>query len=295
MKIKNILTLLGILISLHSIGQEYAFKVLVNKGKNEIKVGNDWQPIKTGHSLGSGDELKISENSYIGLIHATGKPLEVKEAGKYKVVDLAARVSGGSSVLNKYTDFILSSNSQKKNDLLATGAVHRGTENIKVFLPKSEFSVVYGNTVVINWEYDKALAPYIITFKSMFGDELKKIESTEDNVTIDLSEPTFVNEDNILIDVHPKTDRTKASGDYTLKRISPADKDRIKNAISEIEAQTSEQTALNKLVLAGFYEKNGLLVNAITAYQEAIKLAPDVSEYKEQYHEFLRRNDIKEK
>ena len=157
MKIKRTkLLIMFMLTAMLSYGQEYAFKVLVNKGKNEIKSGNDWQLIKTGTSLKSADELKVSENSYIGLIHTSGKPLELKEAGSYKVVDLAAKINGGSSVLNKYTDFILSANSQKKNNLTATGAVHRGFDKIKINLPKTEFSVVFNNVVIVNWETDKA-------------------------------------------------------------------------------------------------------------------------------------------
>ena len=127
----KILTLLFVtlLYTASAVAQDYAFKVLVNKGTNELKNGDVWQPIKTGASLKSGDELKLSDNAYIGLVHASGKPIELKQAGNYKVADLAAKVSGsGSSVLNKYTDFILSSNSAeaKKNRLSATGAVHRG-------------------------------------------------------------------------------------------------------------------------------------------------------------------------
>ena len=167
MKIKKIeIILLLLLTTTLSYGQDYTFKVLVNKGKNEMKSGNDWQLIKTGTSLKSADELKVSENSYIGLIHSSGKPLELKEAGNYKVVDLAAKVNGGSSVLNKYTDFILSANSQKKNTLTATGAVHRGLDKIKINLPKPEFSVVFNNVVIVNWETDKAPAPYNITFSN---------------------------------------------------------------------------------------------------------------------------------
>jgi hypothetical protein len=77
--------LLAILFSVLFAGsvsaQEYAFKVLVNKGQNEIKAGNNWKPIKVGASLNSVDELKISQNGYVGLVHVSGKPLEVKSAG----------------------------------------------------------------------------------------------------------------------------------------------------------------------------------------------------------------------
>lgn len=295
MKIKKINILLLLTMGVFTAhGQEYAFKVLVNKGKNEIKSGNDWQLIKTGVSLKSADELKVSENSYIGLIHTSGKPLELKEAGSYKVVDLAAKVNGGSSVLNKYTDFILSANSQKKNTLTATGAVHRGVDKIKINLPKPEFSVVFNNIVIVNWETDKTPAPYVITFNSMFGDELKKIETVENNVTIDLNEKSFANEDNIIVKATSKTDPNKVSEEYTLKRLSRADTDRIKNSLNEIKSQVAEENALNKLVLAGFYEQNNLFVDAITCYQQAIKLAPDVVAFQEEYNGFLLRNEIKE-
>jgi hypothetical protein len=76
-------------------GQDYAFKVLANKGVNEVKSGDSWQPLKTGASLKAGDELKIADNAYLGLVHVSGKPMEVKQSGNYKVADLAAKVSGG--------------------------------------------------------------------------------------------------------------------------------------------------------------------------------------------------------
>jgi hypothetical protein len=293
--IKRTFTLILMLVVSVSYGQqEYAFKVLVNKGKNEVKSGNDWLLIKTGASLKASDELKVSENSYVGLVHVTGKPLEVKQAGKYKIVDLAAKVNGGASVLNKYTDFILSANADKKNRLVATGAVHRGPDALKVNLPKAEFAIVFNNIIIINWETSKAPAPYVITFNSMFGDELKKLETKENNITIDLNDYSFANEDNILVKVSSKTDPNKVSDEYTLKRGSRADTNRIKNAYNEIKGQVAEESALNKLVLAGFYEQNGLLIDAITAYQEAIHLEPNVQEYKDAYDNFLIRNGIKE-
>src|SRR5258708_24537157 len=142
--------LLGVgflLLTASGYSQDYAFKVLANKGANEYKSGDGWQSVRTGASLKSGDELKVSENAYLGLVHASGKPLELKKAGSYKVADLAASVSGGTSVLNKYTDFILSSNSAeaKKNRLSATGAVHRGEAALlTVFLPPPQNASIYG-------------------------------------------------------------------------------------------------------------------------------------------------------
>jgi hypothetical protein len=272
--------------------QDYAFKVLVNKGKNELKSGNNWQQLKVGLSLKSADELKISENSYLGLVHVSGKALELKQSGNYKVMDLAAKVNGGSSVLNKYTDFILSSATSPKNRLAATGAVDRGANNIQVYLPKPENAVVFNNTVTITWD-GSAPAPYVVTFKSMFEDELDKVNATENSITIQLDDQNFANEDNIIVEVASVSDKNKVSDKYTLKKLSKADKERIKNALNEIADPTSDSNALNKLIVAGFYEQNNLLIDAGTTYLEAIKLAPDVPQYQEAYNDFLLRNNLK--
>lgn len=273
--------------------QKYTFKVLVNKGQNEVKAGNDWLPIKVGASLQSMDELKISRNAYLGLVHVSGKPLEVKDAGQYKVVDLAAQVSGGSSVLNKYTDFILSSTDRKTSNLTATGAVHRGPEEIRVFLPKPQFAIVFNDNISIAWAKDGKTKGYTVRLNSMFGDELDKIEVQDTLVSINLSGPKLINEDNILVQVSSKKDPQKVSESFMLKKLSPADKIRIKNSLAQIADQTTEQTALNKLFLASFYEQNALLIDASTAYQSAIKLAPNVPYFQDAYDEFLTRNGLK--
>lgn len=278
-------------VSTHA--QDYAFKVLVNKGKNELKTGSTWQQLKVGLSLKSGDELKISENSYLGLVHVSGKAMELKQSGNYKVMDLSAKVDGGSSVLNKYTDFILSSNTAPKNRLAATGAVDRGVDNIEVYLPKPEHAVVYNNDVIISWDAAAAPGPYVVTFKTLFEDELDVRKTDQNKVSIKLDDSNFTNEDNIIVEVASAANKNKVSDRYTLKKLSKADKERINNALSEIENPTAEPTALNKLLIAGFYEQNSLLIDASTAYLQAITLAPDVPQYQEAYNDFLLRNALK--
>lgn len=273
--------------------QDYAFKVLVNKGKNELKSGSNWHQLKVGLSLKDADEIKISENSYLGLVHNSGKALEIKQSGSYKVTDLAKQINGGSSVLNKYTDFILSSSTQPRSRLNAVGASERGPDNIEVYLPHGgDQSVVYNDNVTIRWD-KSAPGPYVVTFKSLFEDELDKINVAENSVTISLNSATFTNEDNIIVEVSSSSNKNKVSDRYTLKRLSKADKERIKSALAEIADPTSEPNALNKLLIAGFYEQNNLLIDAATSYAEAMKLAPDVPQYEEQYNDFLLRNNLR--
>lgn len=295
MKKGRILLLVGFLtVSTFVNAQDYTFRVLANKGANEIKSGDGWQPVKTGASLKLGDELRVTENASIGLVHSSGKPLEVKKANTYKVADLAAQMTGGSSVLNKYTDFILSSNSAeaKKNRLSATGAVHRGL-GIKVFLPKNQLASVFNNVVYVNW--DKAeKGPYVVIFLNMFDDVLLKVETPENSVHVDLADPKFAGETAILVEVQSKATGAKSDERYLIKRLSPGEREKLKAPYTEISKELADETALNKVVLASFFEQNELLIDAITAYEEAIKLAPDNPTYQEYYEEFLLRNKLKE-
>lgn len=267
---------------------DYAFKVLANKGTNEIKSGDTWMAVKTGASLKASDELKLSENAYIGLVHASGKPLELKAAGQYKVADLASKVATGTSVLNKYTDFILSSNSAeaKKNRLSATGGMHRGL-GIKVFLPENNNADVYNNIVIINWE--KKTGPYIITLKNMFDEQLGMVETPETTAQIDLGAKEYAGESAILVEIMSKGDGKMKSDQYLLKRMSPQHAEKVKKDLADLGPSIMEETALNKFILAGFYEEHKLYIDAITAYEQAIKMAPDVPSYKEAYEEFLLR------
>jgi hypothetical protein len=283
------LTLVLVLYTAFVTAQDYAFRVLVNKGKNEVKSGANWEPIKVGTSLRSPDELKVSENSYLGLIHVSGKPLEVKSAGSYKVVDLSAKVGKGSSVLNKYTDFILSSNSRKGGNMTATGAVHRGTGKINVYLPPSS-SYIYGDTISIEWEKEKSIsAPYIVTFTTVFEEELHKIETGENNVTVNLNDAKFANENDIRVIVTSKKDG-KPSDAYVLRKYSRTDREKMTALYKELASQTTAKTAFNRFIRAGFFEQHKLLADAVTAFQQAVKMEPA---YKEDYEDFLLRNGLK--
>ncbi len=185
-------------------------------------------------------------------------------------------------MLNKYTDFILSSNSAeaKKNRLSATGAVHRGLEDIKVFLPENQYSSIYNNDLFVNWE-SKGGGPYIVTLKNMFEDELFRAETPETSIEISLVDPKFVNESAILVEVKSKTDGKSVSEQHLIKKLPADEQKRIKTALTEINGEVKIKPRSTASSWAGFYEENKLLIDAITEYEKAIKLAPDEPSYKE--------------
>lgn len=298
---KRILTLLPLLLLIlvtQASSQDYTFKVLVNKGANEYRSnGSSWQPLKTGTSLKDTDELRLSDNAYVGLAHVDGKPIEVKKAGDYKVSpDLTSLVHGSSSVLQKYVDFALSSNSAeaKKNRLSATGAVQRAVEHsgIRLTLPPNQNSGIFNDVAIINWDNTQVKGPYVVTFRNMFDDVLQRVETPEASITLNLTDEPLAAENAILIEVSAKDDPALISEQHLIKRLAPAQHEAVRKELDGILSELEGESPLGKLILAGFYEENDLLIDAIAAYEGAIKLAPDVPEFKDAYDEFLLRHAL---
>jgi hypothetical protein len=290
MKTRWIILPLLIFVTSSLCAQTYTFKVLVSKGKTEIKTESAWQNIKVGAALKATDEVRIAENAYLGLIHENGKPLEIREAGNFKVSELAARLGQGSSVLNKYTDFILSSDQQKKNRLSATGAVHRGLkEVIIVYLSGTDRAELYGDKLAVQWSSEEVKGPYQVVFTTLLDDELAKFETTSNQLIVSLNDENLKDEYEMMVKVVSKENPGKGSKDYIIKRLRPKDREKFTKVMDDIKGAVASETALSKYYLAGIYEENFLINDALTAYQEAIKLAPDVTLYQEAYTEFLKR------
>ncbi len=286
------LTVVLIFVIADLSAQQYAFKVLINKGDNEVRSGNEWVGLKVGANLGSDDEVRIGRNGYLGLVHVSGKPLEVKKPGRHKIADLAGSIEEGSGVLNKYTDFILSTRPEPQTNLTVTGSVYRGTGTIKIALPQDNNTVVFNNEIAIAWTKDEGTPSYVVQFNSMFGDALYSVSVRDTAVVVDLNDPALVDEDNIVVRVVSGKDPVKTSDNFMLKRLSQADRKRIASALTQITSVTTEENALNRLYQAAFYEENALLIDASTAYRQAIGLAPDVPYYREAYDLFISRNGL---
>jgi len=171
--------------------------------------------------------------------------------------------------------------------------VHRGLEDIKVYLPENQYAEIFNSIAVINWESAKGGAPYVVLVKNMFDEELSKIETSENVVQIDLSDPKFANETAVLVEVKSKNDSKSKSEQHLIKKLAPARYEVVKKQIQDETADLRDETAFNKYLLASIYEEKKLFIDAITCYEQAIKLDPENPTYKDGYEEFLLRNKLK--
>ena len=94
--------------------------------------------------------------------------------------------------------------------------------------------------------------------------------------------------------VRLKSDSKSKSEDYLVKKLSTARYETIKKSYTELNNElTPDYAELNKLIQASFYEQNKLFIDAISSYEELIKLDAANESYREIYDEFLFRNKLK--
>lgn len=286
--------------------QNYTFRVLANKGQNKVKKEGASAPevLKTGATLSAGDELIASQGAYIGLMHKSGRTLEVRTPGTKKVTDLEKLVNTKTtSVTDRYAQFLADKMEEKDTPgyrarLNATGAVSRalaGDETIQVLVPAEEANVI-GNNAVINWDTPEGmeLNTFIVTVKNIFDEEIMKEEVTGNAITLDFTSDKMKNEEGLyIVKVAAKENMDVVSGDIGIKRLSGEEAAPYKKGIEDLKSELDADSPLNQLVFASYYEENGLILDAITAIEQAIKMNPEVDDFQIMKKDLIERSGIK--
>lgn len=284
-----------------AFSQGFTFKVLANKGQNKVKkASGELVTLKTGALLFEKEEILTSDDAYIGLMHKTGKTTEIRGGGSNKVSDLASKISTKkTSAASRYAQFIAAKMGEGDNNSLrsrtnTTGAVSRavGDGAIEVLLPNSVD--VLSDEATVRWNAPEGAedgTQYVVTIKNIF-DEVIYNEET-DKTAVNLNFASMENESGLYIfNVKKKDDDEVASGDYGIKKVSATDKPEVAESLKALRSEITDQSALSNLVLAGFFEENALLLDALTQYEQAIKQSPDVEDFKRLYEDFLINNGI---
>lgn len=289
-----------------SYGQSFVFRVLASKGANQVKKAQSGEtiPLKTGATLMSGDELIAASGAYIGLMHKSGRTIEVRNPGVTKITDLETKLAKNqSSVANKYAQFVMNKMSEGSGDLSsnyrrnmkATGAVERATSSaaLKVMLPSSVD--ILNSEAIIRWEGAEEVsdAAYVVSIKNIFDEEIFSAETTDTNMNINFEDENLANERLVILNVKVKDNDEVKSGDYGIKRMSSDDAASINENLEALKSDLSGDSPLNNLIFASFYEENNLILDAMTQYEKALIASPDVEDFKTLYDDFLIKNGLK--
>ncbi len=289
--------------------QGYTFRVLANKGQNKVKKAgaSTAVPLKTGATLNADDQLIASEGAYIGLMHKTGKTLEVRTPGTTKVSDLEKKVSTKTtSVTSRYAQFLANKmNEKEKPDyrqrLNATGAAERalgGDEIIQVLIPAdAEESIAIGENAIVSWDTPEGMEEntFVVTVKNIFDEEILKEEVTGNSINLDFTSEKMQNEENLyIIKVSAKENMDVTSGDgIAIRRLTGEEASQYQEGLESLKAEVPEDSPLSKVIFASYYEENKLIVDALTAIEEAIRMNPDVDDFKVLKKDIIERNGIK--
>ncbi|MEM6736520.1 MAG: hypothetical protein AAF620_10680 [Bacteroidota bacterium] len=289
--------------------QGYTFRVLVNKGQNKVKKAgaSTALQLKTGTVLNTNDRLIASKGAYIGLMHKTGKTLEVTTSGTKKVSDLEKEVSTKTtSVASRYAKFLANKMNEKEkpgyraNLSKATGAAERGfSGDIKVLLPSDpEQSVTIEDKVIVTWETkeDIDVDAFIVTVYNIFDEEILKEEVQGNSLDLDFTQDKMQNEEGLyIIKVLAKTDKESTSGDegIPIRRLTEEEAAQYKEGLESLKSEMSGDSPLDKLIYASYYEEKGLIVDALTIIEEAIRMNPDIEDFVIFKQDIIERNSIK--
>lgn len=297
-----------LLLSNAIMAQDFVFKVLANKGQNTYKssASTEWEPLKTGAVLKNGDQVKTADGAYLGLYHASGRTVELKESGTHEIDKLAAGVNTGkASATSKYADFVMSKMSESKEDAHAnyrksmstTGAVDRAlASNAAIKLMAQSSSDVVNTEVILRWNDVETDNPeekltYKVTFMNLFDEEIAEEKTTKTYVKLDLGKKEFQGMDNKFVKIKIGVEGYDLVSDEYVVTIKPEDEVKeLKTELSTLQEEIEEETAMSKLVMAAFYEENNLLLDALTCYELAIKIEPEVEHFQDAYELFLIRN-----
>jgi hypothetical protein len=297
-----IFVLLSIFTSLVLNAQTYSFRVLGTKGANTAG-GN---ALRVGSTIAPNQTITVGTDAYLGLAHSSGKTLELKKAGTYTVKELEAKLNTHQSDLaSQYAKFIVDELTAsgdaagRQARMSKTGSVQRASAAmapIQVMLPTA--TDVLDGKITLKWYLsDNAkihandVKKYKVSVTNMFGEMLVEKEVTEKEITLDLLSDELKKESkaimySVSVVGHPEVN----SGDepYSLKKLKPTEMQSIKH---ELASLPTDDSALNKIILARFFEDKGLIANAMYAYEEAVK-SSELDQYQSLYNSFLERNNL---
>lgn len=292
-----LVSMLNFILLAGLMAQQSSFTIILNKGDNTFGKESQMTPVLLGVSLSENDVLNVTDGGYVALVHdATGSSLELSKKGSYSVTDLEQKIADQSqSVMAKYGKFLMSKlnpENEGNQNLNVTGAVERGEEGlIKIYWPN--VMDVYGDEAIITWQKTDDIENYVLTIKNKFDDVIEEKQINGSKFNLELDSDKLKDEKLLIINVRAKDNASVYSRDYGIKRLSDEGKKTIDQEFENLKKVASEENALNKLLLASFFEENQLLVDAITYYNQALVISPDPEGFNKLYDNFLFRNGLK--
>ena len=158
-------------------------------------------------------------------------------------------------------------------------------------------SIAIGDNAIVSWDTPEGMEmnTFIVTIKNIFDEEIMKEEVTGNSIKLDFQSEKMQNEEGLyIIEVAAKENMEVTSGDgIAIRKLSAEEASEYEEGLNSLKAEVAEDSPLSKVIYASYYEENGLIVDALTAIEEAIKMNPDVEDFKVLKKDIIERSGIK--
>ena len=310
-KLKTIFAfVIAALFSFAVQAQDYAFKVTSIKGVAKA----DGKALFVGTKIQSAQTIVVQEGALVNIAHSNGKTLNISKAGTYKVADLAKGCTAPKGSLSeKYASFVLNeltsgkSSGSNGDNKSKTGSVERTviigaepTSKSFVNFMANKNTKVASTQVTLKWNINESkyeeetVESYTFVVTDLMSNELLRVSTKEPMYTLDLTDEKFssIMGNALHYRVLVNGDEKQQSEEYLLKIIDGEEAVKIKEDMASL---SGDNTALDKMILAKYFEDKGLYANAMYAYEEAVKLSENNEMYENLYQAFLDRNYLTNK
>lgn len=291
-----LLTFASLLISIASIAQSHVFSVLANKGTNQIKKGTTWNSAKSGSKVYKGNTIKVSANGYLGLMHKSGKTVELKTAGEYSISDLESKIqTSSSSYAERYTKFALNIDGSEgaKHNYNVTGSVERGGKYS--LLSDDTIKIIKEIPLIMPWTTNNTEDKVELKVINLFNETLYSNKDAGQNATIDLSKVSIKSTDFMavnLFDPNSEDQEPLIEKSYNLKLVSKDKADKIVKEYNLLVKELNLNSSLDQMILASFFVEKGLSNYAASHLYQASILSPEIADYKGAFYQYLDNEGI---
>ncbi|AZQ64242.1 hypothetical protein EI427_19070 [Flammeovirga pectinis] len=290
MKFKLLTFISTLLFTLNVSAQEAKFMVLGVKGDVSLEGKN----IQTGDMLLSGQELIINGTSpYLGLAYISGGTLELKKPGTYQVNTLEKELGQKENdLVSRYVDFIkdeLTGSGEEASTQAKYGSVTRSLKKKPIYFYVPINSNAIKTEINLSWALKDGSSEngtYKIFIKDRKHHILLEDEVNGTEYTLNLNDAKLNEEKYLFYYVEDAKNNKIASDLYAFTVYKEGDSE---ETVRELEQLKSNETAIGKLILAKYYEDKGFIVNASTAYEQAINLSNGDEQYVKMYQNFQTR------
>lgn len=292
-----LLTFTSLLLSFACLAQQsHVFSILANKGSNQIKQGTLWNTAKSGSKIYKGNTLKVASNGYLGLMHKSGKTIELKTAGEYTISDLESKIqSSSSSYAERYTKFALKidGNEGSKYNYNVTGSVERG--GVYSLLSDDTIKVLKEIPLHMPWNTNNTEDDVELRITDLFNKIQYSSKGVNQNAVIDLSKSSIDPKSFMIVnlfDPNSEEEEPLINSGYHLKIVSGDKATKILKEYKLLVKELNLNSSLDHMILASFFVEHGLSNYAASHLYQASILSPEVSDYKGAFYQYLESEGV---